>query len=1180
MARANFGVRFGRAAAARRGPGLRTMLLATTAFVALAPVPPVVAQTAWTGTNSNNWFDAGNWSAGTPTIATDAEVDNIALNVPTVFAIGANALSLTIGNTAHGALVVQGGGVLLNTTGYLGRGLGSLGTATVVGVDSVWANTGNFYVGDQGTGMLTIANGGKVSSHDSFVGNTGSGFVTVTGSGSNWTVTDPLIIGNFGSGTVTIDNGGTLIAERVTLGAGNGSDGSLTVSGPGSSLIGDSDFMIGDKGSGTVTVAGGAKVESQTLVLGFGQTGFGSLTISGAGSSWTTSASGSVGSEGVGHLRIEAGGSLGIVGLSFASDAQASGTGTVTGAGSSLTASGKIFVGAGGKGALTVSDGGAVTSENASIALGGTGVVTVTGAGSRWTNNALFQVGNNNGFGTLNVEAGGKVETLESIIGDNGQGLLNVSGAGSSFTNTANMLIGDERDGAVSISAGGQVGAQSVIVADETGATGAISVSGAGSSLVATENLFIGRRGNGVMFVQDGGTVSSGISALGAGPGSIGEATVTGSGSAWLNSADLYIGGEGSGVLTVAKGGRVEVAGTTHIAAGAGSSGTLVIGAAKGLPAAAPGAFTAGPIVFGPGNGKLVFNHLSNGYQFAAGMSGSGTIEAVSGTTVLTGNSSGFTGATTVSGATLAVNGSLGGTLDILAGGRLQGTGTVGSVAIASGGTVAPGNSLGTLNVAGNMTFGAGSRYEVEVDPASNASDRVHATGTVTINGGAVRHIGLDGTYRPLQRYTIVTADGGVTGAFASVISDYAFLDPTLSYDPNNVFLRLVRNDVSFCAIGQTQNQCAAGNGVQSLGLGNQLHDAILMLDEGGARGAFDQLSGEIHASAKGVLLEESAMVRAATLDRLRQAFGGVGAAPMATLNYGYTADLAPAVKGPMPRLGQAERFAVWGQGYGSWGRSDSDRNAARLTRSTGGMIVGADIAVFDTLRFGALAGYSRTSFEVKDRLSSGDSDNYHFGLYGGGQWGPWGLRTGASYSWHDIETARSVAFAGFGDSLKSSYSAGTAQVFGELGYRIDLGRAALEPFAGLAYVNLRADGFTERGGAAALRGQGSDTGLGYSTLGLRASTSVALQGMDLTLRGALAWRHAFGDTTPLATLAFAGGSPFTVAGLPIAKNAALVEAGLDLAITPRATLGLSYTGQLASDAQDHAFKGNLAIRF
>ncbi|RDJ19669.1 autotransporter outer membrane beta-barrel domain-containing protein, partial [Bosea caraganae] len=48
----------------------------------------------------------------------------------------------------------------------------------------------------------------------------------------------------------------------------------------------------------------------------------------------------------------------------------------------------------------------------------------------------------------------------------------------------------------------------------------------------------------------------------------------------------------------------------------------------------------------------------------------------------------------------------------------------------------------------------------------------------------------------------------------------------------------------------------------------------------------------------------------------------------------------------------------------------------------------------------------------------------------------------------------------------------------------------------------------------------------------------------------------------------------------PVARNAALVEAGLDLAISRNATLGLSYAGQLASDVQDHAFKGVLAVRF
>lgn len=83
---------------------------------------------------------------------------------------------------------------------------------------------------------------------------------------------------------------------------------------------------------------------------------------------------------------------------------------------------------------------------------------------------------------------------------------------------------------------------------------------------------------------------------------------------------------------------------------------------------------------------------------------------------------------------------------------------------------------------------------------------------------------------------------------------------------------------------------------------------------------------------------------------------------------------------------------------------------------------------------------------------------------------------------------------------------------------------------------------------------------------------------MDLTLRGALGWRCAFGEVDPKATLVFAGSIPFTITAAPIARNAALVEAGLDVAVTANMTLGASYTAQLAEDAQDHAFKGVLAI--
>jgi outer membrane autotransporter protein len=402
------------------------------------------------------------------------------------------------------------------------------------------------------------------------------------------------------------------------------------------------------------------------------------------------------------------------------------------------------------------------------------------------------------------------------------------------------------------------------------------------------------------------------------------------------------------------------------------------------------------------------------------------------------------------------------------------------------------------------------------------------------------------------------------------------FLSLRDSYDARNAYLTVVQTQTAG-SIGTSPNEVEVGKSIDSLPGGDPVQSGVYnQASIDAAQRALNQLSGEIHASAKTALIEDSWLLRAAVNDRLRSAFGSVGSV---TLNYGYSADLAPSVKGPMP-LPQTDRFAVWGQGYGSWGRTDSDGNAAKLKRSTGGFLVGADAAVFDNLRFGVVAGYSRSDFDVNSRLSSGESDNYHLGLYGGGQWGALNLRAGANYTWHDIETRRAVTSAFLGSIPRASYDAATAQVFGEVGYRIELGRAAFEPFAGLAYVNLHSDGFNETGAATALTGRGDDTGVGYSTLGLRAATSLDLQGMAVTLRGGLAWRHAFGDVDPKARLAFAGSSTFTVAGLPIARDAAMVEAGLDLAIGRNATLGVSYNGQLAEDTQDHSFKGVLAVRF
>lgn len=149
-----------------------------------------------------------------------------------------------------------------------------------------------------------------------------------------------------------------------------------------------------------------------------------------------------------------------------------------------------------------------------------------------------------------------------------------------------------------------------------------------------------------------------------------------------------------------------------------------------------------------------------------------------------------------------------------------------------------------------------------------------------------------------------------------------------------------------------------------------------------------------------------------------------------------------------------------------------------------------------------------------------------------------------------------------------------------EVGYRVDQPFAALEPYANLAYVHVRTDGFDESGGDAALSASGQSSGTAFSTLGVRLGKAVNFDGTTGTLRADLGWRYAFGDVTPEMALALADGSAFDSRGAPVARNAALVGLGLDLAVNERATVGFSYQGQFASSVQQNAVTGTVTFRF
>jgi outer membrane autotransporter protein len=566
---------------------------------------------------------------------------------------------------------------------------------------------------------------------------------------------------------------------------------------------------------------------------------------------------------------------------------------------------------------------------------------------------------------------------------------------------------------------------------------------------------------------------------------------------------------------------------------------------------------------------------------------------------------------------------------------------------------------MGTLTVNGNLTFGQNTIYRVHADPASSLSDRIHVTGVAYLDG-TVAHVGPDGNYAPRTTYNILTADGGIQGQFTGASSGYAFLTPTLSYDPKNAYMTLTRNDVPIGSIGGSGNESnvggaldqeeppatgngsssngngststgngsssagngststgngssSAGNGSTSTGNGSsstgngsstagnetppagsgsslvdsgvaagkntgasQVAAAVLAMTPNEARSALKMLSGEAYASTASVLLSQGDTVRTLPLSHLR---GNLDAPVLAGRP---TAQLGAPSSDAMPQSGASP---VWAQAFGNWSKFGSDGNASSVSQSSGGLFVGGDGAVGGGWRLGAAVGYIGSHNSIDDASSRTNVDSYTATLFGGRnfQAGPGHVRfmAGAAYTWHDIDAKRDVAAGSLNQRLESSYHASSTQVFTELGYNLPLGDAyTIEPFAGLAWNQLRTRGFEESGGTAALHGSSNSDDVTSTTLGLRGGWEFGSDRTPGRLTASLGWRHAMGDVKPKQQLAFEGGSTFSVTGVPIARDAAVLGLGAEMAITRNTTAGIAYDAQFGGGNRQQSGVLKLAVRF
>lgn len=679
---------------------------------------------------------------------------------------GTGTLTLTGFNLIPTNLIINGGTVAVTTGGFSGNRMVGNGVVTINsgGTLLIAAGAAHGFGGDNGTmtesfvvnngGTLTVnqeqyfrvltLNGGTINGSNEI---RASGTTDWRASGTapstiasgvnpvnnlNFTVDDATasaaadltisgVINNGGAGVLNKAGAGTLLLSganvfngNVNVNAGTVQLGNATGLGV-QNTLGNVAVGVTSVASGAtldlnaqsvmeaVTLNGGSLVNSNTITGATFASGIAGIRVSTVGAGYTSNPT----------VAISGGGGTGAT----ATAAQASGalsTIAVTAKGSGFTSVPTVTISGGGG-----TTQGTATAVISSVALAGTGTTnSLGGAGSLTitapiTGNGFTKVGN--GALVLSGASNGSTFTGDIVIN---AGVVNPTAQGNGTTSALGQQVSTRT---ITINNGGKLsfGTNNVFGGGGTAATALPGiVVNAGGTLEANNYDVVGA------LTLNGGTVFQNRTGTpGAYQGFEFKGTVT-------------VGGSAVSTLSTTSNYGNHLAGVISFAVADATAGTDLLVQAPLL--------NASPDIGGTGG---------------VTKSGAGTME------IAAGNTSPYTGATTVSDGTLLVNGSISGTTTTVngAGALLTGAGTTGAVTLTTGTLTAGNNGVGTLSTGALNLNGGTALFEL----AGTSSDKFSVTGAVAFGAPVALNLSFASDLADGTAFTLIANDGGDAFTFA-----------------------------------------------------------------------------------------------------------------------------------------------------------------------------------------------------------------------------------------------------------------------------------------------------------------------------------------------------------------------------------------------------------------------------
>lgn len=920
--------------------------------------------------------------------------------------------------------------------------------------------------------------------------------------GASASLSNTALMGNFATG----GNGGSY-ASSISVaadGGGGGNGGSAGSPSPGTSFEGGGGGGGGGWGLGN---GGGGGGDSNSSSGGDGGSGSSGNGGNGASSSASATPPTGGGGGGGGTIYLANSASAGIFGGGGGGSGNSTGNGGDGGFGGGGGGTGNMFTtgGTGGYGGGNGANVGNGSGGGGGAALGGAVFVRQGGSltldstvSSAFTGNQAMEGtgsdggGNGTGYGpdlflnsggslTLNISTDAAFNVV--IAGDT----LN-TGGGLTKTGSATLTLGGTNtyEGNTTISSGTlSISSQANI----SGGTSPIYLSG--GTLGVTGNTTL----SGTVNVTANSGIQTGMSAT---------TSLTGSliGS---NGVTLTLSGSGTTeipAVTVNGSDQFTISGTI------GNSGSLTKLGTGSASLLGPNTYTGSTII---SEGVLLvpnddaLGSSSSAISLEGGsLSAEGTFTLGAGRTITTTSSSSGIGAT--SGSKLTIDQAIGGTegitkigagtlflngtntypgTTVVAAGILGGTGTLGTVTVQNGGTLAPGNSPGVMTT-GPVTFEAGSVFQVEIEPLANSLLIVDGLATLA---GTVSVVQDSGSYTASGSYEILEATS-IDGAFSPTVSGglpgYSF---TLNQEGNNLFLLYtysppLPSPTTISTSGLYGNALILANYLnQNASSSTLLYLNDLTTDE--TADALNSLSPARNAFGPYVIAQTTFTLTqflSSHIDQIR--WNGPSSSEMSLPTL--MADRSETLPLYLPQCGQV---SWWIAGFGEFAHQSAGHQSPSFNAFSESVLAGLDYVGARGGLLGWSLGYAHSHYDESSNQGHGDIDYYFASLYGDRFIGHfyfspalWGMFT-------PITQKRNISFPGFSETARAQIFAWQIVPHLEIGYDICCSWGNLVPFSALDWPISWQRDYNEQGAAPFNAHEGSkNPSVVYSETGFKFS--------------------------------------------------------------------------------------------